>query len=237
MPDNAGVRRLAAGDGAAAYFEYTARHRGSAYLTPFLDALPKACARVLDAGCGGGRLTLMLAEQAQWVIGFDLSDTLLRVAQARQHARSQTNVTWINGDLHEIPFKSASFDFIISANALHLTDFPVAVRQLRRLLKPSGRLVLGDALPSAAHRRFMPIWYPYRTATVFVQLTRMFGARTALRFLQWRLTPRTIRAATRRNRWTAAYLTALFTQEFPGSRIMSHPSFITMAWDKGNDQN
>jgi SAM-dependent methyltransferase len=98
--------------------------------------------RVLDAGCGGGRLTLAIAQAGAEVTGVDTSDTRL------EQARKRASVAGIEPRLLEadfnapLPFADASFDAVTSRLALMAADDPVAtLRELRRVLEPGGRLV------------------------------------------------------------------------------------------------
>ncbi len=103
--------------------------------------------RLLDAGCGPGTITVGLARAVHpgEVIGIDLSEEVL--TQAREHAASENvgNVTFTFGDVYQLDYEDGTFD-VIYANQLlqHLTDQPLALREMRRILKPGGLLAIRE---------------------------------------------------------------------------------------------
>ncbi len=101
--------------------------------------------RVLDAGCGTGEALGWLLDEvkpAGSVAGMDLS--LAHVAAARHRASPQIPVS--QGDILNAPFAPASFDFIWCVNTVnHLHDPVAGVQRLARLLRPGGRLALGQS--------------------------------------------------------------------------------------------
>ncbi len=102
----------------------------------FVELLPKN-AKVLDAGCGGGRDSNSLAAKGINVIGIDLSTGLLKIAKAKYQ-----NIQFIRGDIRKIPFKDLSFDGVWSqASLLHLEtvrDIEEALVEFHRILKKDG---------------------------------------------------------------------------------------------------
>ena len=121
-------------------------------LGPTARWLPFGCAeilagvadarRVLDAGCGGGRLTISLAQTGAAVTGIDTSGQ--RLEQARKRANTAgVELNLIEADFNApLPFADASFDAVTSRLALMAADDAVAtLTELRRVLEPGGRLV------------------------------------------------------------------------------------------------
>ena len=98
--------------------------------------------RVLDAGCGSGRLTLLLAQAGAEVTGFDTSSERLEQARARA-AGLGMSPRLLEVDFNAaLPFADATFDAVTSRLALMAASDPVAtLRELRRVLEPNGRLV------------------------------------------------------------------------------------------------
>lgn len=100
---------------------------------------------VLDLGCGNGASTLEAARMAQpgKVVGIDLSTAMLANARARSAAEGLTNVTFVRGDAQVHDFEPESFDVIISnAGAMFFDDKVAAFTNLRRALRPGGRIAL-----------------------------------------------------------------------------------------------
>jgi len=100
--------------------------------------------RVLDAGCGTGETLGWLAAAVApggLVVGADLSATHLTAARG-----SSPQALLLQADLGRIPLLSHSFDLVWSVNTIHHLHDPVAgARALAALLRPGGRLVLGQS--------------------------------------------------------------------------------------------
>jgi SAM-dependent methyltransferase len=97
-------------------------------------------ARVLDAGCGGGRYTvawrLLGAEE---VVGIDISETGLADARGRLEASDITGVRFDHGSVLRLPYSDGAFDIVFSNGVLHhTTDWLGGVRELTRVLRPGG---------------------------------------------------------------------------------------------------
>jgi SAM-dependent methyltransferase len=92
--------------------------------------------RLLDLGCGGGGHIAYLQKLGWTVTGVDLSADQLRVA------RERTEVELVEADAAELPFDDASFD-AVAALMVHtdLDDYPAAVAEITRVLRPGGLLV------------------------------------------------------------------------------------------------
>jgi SAM-dependent methyltransferase len=101
--------------------------------------------RVLDAGCGAGEALPWLLEEvkpAGRVTGIDLAQA--HVAAARRFARADIEV--FQADLLSAPLASASVDFIWCVNTInHLRDPIQGVTRLAQLLRPGGRIALGQS--------------------------------------------------------------------------------------------
>lgn len=111
-----------------------------------IDALAGRNARILDAGCGQGRVGGELARRGHTVVGVDADPELVAAARADHPA-----AMWLVGDLSEldraIPGSGEPFDVIVCAGNvmtfLAPGTAPEVLTNFRRLLAPGGRLVVG----------------------------------------------------------------------------------------------
>jgi SAM-dependent methyltransferase len=103
----------------------------------------RGCRRILDAGCGNGRYSRWLLRRADpgaRVAAFDLSPRMLR--RARRRLKSE-RVTFAVADLTRLPYADALFDAAVCGWVLeHLPDPRLGLRELARVLRPGGRLLL-----------------------------------------------------------------------------------------------
>ncbi|HEX3693149.1 MAG TPA: class I SAM-dependent methyltransferase [Solirubrobacteraceae bacterium] len=98
-------------------------------------ALP-ARARILDAGCGSGRNMVELARHGE-VTGVELSPTSVRLARDRQVGEV------LEGSVLDMDLDEGSFDLTVSLDVIeHLQDDVAALRELRRVTKPGGALLV-----------------------------------------------------------------------------------------------
>ena len=95
--------------------------------------------RVLDAACGTGDLALAdLRAGAAAVTGLDFSARMLERARRKSAA-----VDWLEGDVLALPFATASFDAVtIGFGIRNVADLELGLRELRRVLRPGGRLAV-----------------------------------------------------------------------------------------------
>jgi SAM-dependent methyltransferase len=116
------------------------------FTTPVAGQLAKfaeiaAGENVLDVGTGTGVAAITAARTAARVTGLDLTPALLD--QARENARiAQTeDIVWTEGDAESLPWPDASFDVVVSQFGHIFAPRPeLAVAEMRRVLKPGGRL-------------------------------------------------------------------------------------------------
>ncbi|MCX6894105.1 MAG: bifunctional demethylmenaquinone methyltransferase/2-methoxy-6-polyprenyl-1,4-benzoquinol methylase UbiE [Verrucomicrobia bacterium] len=109
-------------------------------------ANPQPGERALDLCCGTGDLALLFSERGANVIGLDFSAPMLAVAEQRQKAKGKgQNLKFIQGDALALPFTDASFDLVTIGYGLrNLASCEGGLREMRRVLKPGGRLVVLD---------------------------------------------------------------------------------------------
>jgi SAM-dependent methyltransferase len=103
--------------------------------------------RILDAGCGDGPLMAALRERGAVVTGFDKSAGMLELARRRLGDDADLQVADLASPL---PFPDGTFDDVIASLVLHyLEDWGPALTELRRVLKPGGRLIVSVDHPFA----------------------------------------------------------------------------------------
>jgi ubiquinone/menaquinone biosynthesis C-methylase UbiE len=109
---------------------------------------PKAGERVLEVGPGTGYYSLQMAE---WLIPggqldlFDLQREMLDHTMGRAAERGVQNIIATQGDARQLPYADASFDAAFLVAVLgEIPDQQAAVDELARVLKPGGRLVVGE---------------------------------------------------------------------------------------------
>jgi SAM-dependent methyltransferase len=133
--------------------------------------------RLIDLGCGTGRLLVPFARRGYWVLGVDLSEEMLRVARAKAQAAG-VRVHRLKANLVELDcLADASFDY---AACLFSTLGMVAgaaerrrvVGHIHRLLRPGGKLVLH------VHNRWFNIWDPVGRAWLWRDGLRALTGRT-----------------------------------------------------------
>lgn len=108
---------------------------------PELLGAVAGCPRVLDVGCGSGRLTVALARAGAEVTGLDTSAERLREAGHRA-AEAGVRLTLVEADMEApLPLDDGAFDGVTSRLALMIPRDPVpTLRELRRVLAPGGRI-------------------------------------------------------------------------------------------------
>lgn len=118
----------------------------------FLNHVSPQQGPVLDAGCGDGYASCMLAEQGFTVEGVDIAGEMIRLANDRAIA-SGHHVHFQSGDISKLPFSDETFAGILSINVVEFTPSPLqTLRELHRVLAPGGVLVLGILGPTAGPR-------------------------------------------------------------------------------------
>ncbi|MBB5804320.1 ubiquinone/menaquinone biosynthesis C-methylase UbiE [Saccharothrix ecbatanensis] len=96
--------------------------------------------RILDAGCGSGPVSQALRERGAVVAGFDRSAKMVELARQRLGDDTDLRVADIGQPL---PYPDGAFDDVVAALVLHyLEDWTSPLAELRRVLKPGGRLIV-----------------------------------------------------------------------------------------------
>jgi ubiquinone/menaquinone biosynthesis C-methylase UbiE len=119
--------------------------------------------RVLDVGCGPGRLALVFAERVAptgSVAGIDAAAEMINRASRRARKRGLA-ATFQVAFAQNLPFPNATFDAVACTLALHHVaedDQRTAVEEMYRVLKPTGRLLIAEFHKGQGRRHAGPRW-------------------------------------------------------------------------------
>ncbi len=97
-------------------------------------------ARVLELGCGTGEFTRRVTFPGCRLVALDLSAELLALA-VRKVGKA---AGFVRGDAETLPFSDGAFDVVSGCSVLHHLDVDAALREIRRVLRPGGRLVFSE---------------------------------------------------------------------------------------------
>jgi len=113
--------------------------------------------RILDVGCGTGRLAAALAERASAKVwGVDPSPEMLAVARTRV----PKGVALKRARAERLPFKDAWFERAALTLVVHVLDRPRAFAEIRRVLQPGGRLVFATFDPAHVRDYWLNRYFP-----------------------------------------------------------------------------
>lgn len=104
--------------------------------------------RVLDVGTGTGVVALAAAHCGARVSGLDLTPALLAIARENAKIAGRDDIEWTEGDVEALPYPDASFDVVLSQFGHMFAPRPdVAIAQMRRVLRPGGRVAFATWPP------------------------------------------------------------------------------------------
>jgi ubiquinone/menaquinone biosynthesis C-methylase UbiE len=108
-----------------------------------------APARLLDVACGPGIVAEALSPYVQELIGMDATPGMIRLAQKRFNEAHLLNGCFQVAWAESLPFEAGGFDAVVTRLSLHhFTDLPSVLREMRRVLRPHGQLIVADVLSS-----------------------------------------------------------------------------------------
>ena len=97
---------------------------------------------VLEIGCTYGRDAKIYSTFCKTYVGIDLSDKGIEAAKNL----GIKNCSFVCGDAHALPFSESRFDVVIVSSLLHHLDIPLALKEIRRVLKQDGILIFREPL-------------------------------------------------------------------------------------------
>ena len=106
-----------------------------------LAALPDLRGRVLELGCGTGNLQLALAGRDAAAVGLDASPTMLALTRAKL-GRAGRGAALLRADARALPLAGRQFDTVVATFPSEYIVDPATLGEVRRVLRPGGRLVV-----------------------------------------------------------------------------------------------
>jgi demethylmenaquinone methyltransferase/2-methoxy-6-polyprenyl-1,4-benzoquinol methylase len=121
-----------------------------------VEAVVQPGFRVLDACCGTGDLAIAPEREGGIVTGLDFSPRMLERAR-----RKSSTIDWLEGDVLALPFPDGAFDAAtVGFGVRNVADLERALAELRRVLRPGGRLaILEITQPRGLLRPFFSLWF------------------------------------------------------------------------------
>jgi len=204
--------------------------------------------RVLEAGCGIGAQTIILARQSPGadICSVDLSESSLAQAEARVRAAGIRNVSFRKADIYSLPFSDETFDHIFVCFVLeHLPDPALALEGLRRVLRPGGTITVIEGDHGSAF--FHPDSEAAKKAIAcLVAIQREMGGNavigrelypllTGAGFREVRVSPRTVYADASRPELVEGFTRNTFTAMVEGVRAeaLQRNLIAREEWEQG----
>ena len=118
-------------------------------------AKPQPQELVLDVACGPGAFVLAVAPRVGFATGIDLTPEMLRQARQFQAEKQIANAAFARGDADSLPFPDGCFDLVTCQHAFHhITKPELVLREMIRVTKPEGRLLILDPLAPESDAKF-----------------------------------------------------------------------------------
>jgi SAM-dependent methyltransferase len=204
--------------------------------------------RVLEAGCGVGAQTVILAQNSPGArfTSVDVSPESVNAATAAVHRAGFSNVTLQTADIFKLPFPKAGFDHVFACFVLeHLREPARALRCLKAVLKPGGTLTVieGDHGSTLFHPRSDAAW---KTIQCLIDLQaraggdaligrRLFPLLRAAGFRRVSVSPRFVYVDASRPVWVKGFTRNTYIAMVEGvrDRALAAGLISRRAWDQG----
>jgi len=130
---------------------------------------PERGRRYLDLGCGTGNFLETTKGTKALFVGVDFSAEMLK--RAKRRAKDL-----VMADLHHLPFRNSCIDGIVNVNVFYQLDRPkVFIKEVHRILKPWGKVIISTPKPAKTPFRFIPelIKTVIRNPKIFTKLGKL----------------------------------------------------------------
>ena len=136
------------------YLEHVAHYRSSGYDRPaaarfVVDELGRFEGPVLDVGTGQGLMATELARRGASIVSIDVNEEEQRVGMVNAAFEGVAErVAFMTADAQHLPFLDGAFGTVATLDALHhFTDGPAVFSEMRRVVRPSGKVLLAELTP------------------------------------------------------------------------------------------
>jgi ubiquinone/menaquinone biosynthesis C-methylase UbiE len=131
---------------AADFYDYPTNTFWERYGRRTIERLQLIDEHVIDVCCGSGASAIPAAKAVAptgYVVGIDLAENLLELARRKANQQRLTNIHFQTGDLTELEFAGGSFDVAVCVFGIFFVpDMESGVRELRRVVRPGGRVAI-----------------------------------------------------------------------------------------------
>jgi SAM-dependent methyltransferase len=122
---------------------------------------------VVDFGCGSGANSLLLARRGARVVGLDISESLIALAERRLEINGVGRCAkFVVGSAHDLPLRDGSIDVVFGIAVLHHLDLAAASREVFRVLKTGGRAIFQEPVRDSRLLRTMRKCIPYKARDI-----------------------------------------------------------------------
>ncbi len=123
-------------------------HRGTPDLLRMVEMVrPRGHELVLDLATGGGHTARVFAPHVAQVVACDMTRRMLENARRLALEEDMEDMEFVQGEVSALPFRDAYFDLVtVRAATHHFPDIREALREINRVLRPGGRLIVNDSV-------------------------------------------------------------------------------------------
>lgn len=145
---------------------------------PLLDELDKNVeGKLLDVGCGTGNILCKLVNGKRELFGIDLSENMVRECSKRMEDSAEIKVA----DAEHMPYKDNFFDVLICNASFHHYPHPEEVlKEMKRVLKSGGRLLIGEGYAIQPFRAILNLSFHFSDSGDF----KSYGKHEFIRMLE-----------------------------------------------------